>query len=134
LQPRLETAEPLGYCLPGSDVGVRRDNERERTLHRREGIHYLHQAAQLDLFREVTRCDRDNRKDDCYLGIACREPCETLLALHDLPKVFEHAVESLIEDVELDALTSIESDAFRVFAHPHQTETKVSFEPLAGKV
>ena len=133
-EPLLETAQSLRHGLPGRNVGVRGNDEGERTLNRREGADHLHQAAQPDLLGKVARRDHDDGKNERNLGVARCKPGQTLLPFHDLPKILEDAAEPLLEDAELHRLTTIKSDTFRIFPQAHQAETEIRFKPLLVEV
>src|SRR6516162_1897582 len=133
-EPLIETAQPFSNGLPGGDLGVRGDDEGQGALNGGEGIDDLHQAAQADLFGKVARRNNHHRKDDCHLGVPRRKPTETLLALHDLPKVLEYAAEPLVEHFELDWFAAVERNALRILTQPDQAEPEVSLEALAGEI
>ena len=103
-------------------------------MYRGEGVDYLHQAAEKDLFGEESGCCGYDREDDGHLTVSGGEPGKLFLAFHYLPEIREYVFKPFIEDAELSGFAFVKCDALGVFAYAHQTETEIGFETLLGKV
>jgi hypothetical protein len=103
-------------------------------LYRGEGVYYLHQATEQDLFGEEPRCSGYDREDDGDLTVSGREPGKLFLAFHDIPEIREYVFKPFIEDAELSGFAFVEGDTLSVLAYPHQTETEIGFETLLGEI
>src|SRR5205823_9525137 len=121
---RVEATQPLDDGLVFGDLGVARDDERERFLHPTKRRGDLHQPAELDLLGEIARRRNQERKYRRHLLVAVGEPAQLLAPKNDVPPIRDNISEALVEDLSLSPLTAIEGDAFGIFTQPHQAETK----------
>src|ERR1700751_3643604 len=134
VQSLLNPGEPLHYSLIFGDLRVGADNERQRVLHLAKGRDYLHQAAELDGFREISRSCHHEREDDRELSITGGEPGQLLATPDNSPPIPYNPLEADLKCVEFARLTTIEGDVLCVLAEPDHAEAKIGLVALLIKV
>src|SRR3569623_439541 len=130
----VKSGKPVDAGLPFGERTECIDKRGQGILHMAESGNDLHQTAELDCARKITRRSYKERKDDGKLCIKCGSHVQPLGSAHDLPPVIAYASKSLRQLRLLFMLAAVQRDRFRIFADTDQTETEIRLETLLVEI